>query len=404
MSTHRTHPTRRLVTAASALALALGAIPTLLHGQTPQTTPTAKPPWQVGDSTHNTFPGGKVPATPTKPSTSTATAITDSAYVREAIGANRLEVRMGTLASQRASNSAVRQFAQTMVTDHTSMGQQWTSLASQSGLPSSVALTATQQQSYDVLSRISGAEFDRQYMQAMISDHEQDVSALQRMASSARSSQVKELATSSLSTTQQQLATARQVAGQVGTPGAVATNAPVSPSNTNPAAGRRNNGRGENNRADGKYAQELAYDHILELRLARLAEKRAKDKDVKQFAKRVTDDFPKWQDRWTNLASRHGNVEVNQNMGPSHREKIDRLEKASRGNFDQMYVNIVTEHLGSIVPYLQKEGRDAKSADVRNAASDELPLVRDRLNDARRLDGQVQASVKGKGRSLSEKK
>lgn len=403
MSTHSTHPTRRLVTAASALALILCAIPTLLHGQTPQTTPTAKPPWQVGDSTHNTFPGGKVPTTPTTPSTTAAAAATDSAYIREAIGANRLEARLGTLASQRASSGAVRQFAGTMLTDHTSMGQQWASLASQSGLPSSVALTATQQQSYDALSRISGAEFDRQYMQTMISDHEQAVSTLQHVASSARSSQVKQLAASSLSATQQHLATARQVAGQVGTPSAVATNAPVSPSNANPAAGRRNGG-GEHNRADGKYAQELAYDHILELRLARLAEKRAKDKDVKQFAKRVTDDFPKWQDRWTNLASRHGDVEVNPNMGPSHREKIDRLEKASKGNFDQVYVNIVTEHLGSIVPYLQKEGRDANSADVRNAASDELPLVRDKLSAARRLDGQVQASAKGKGRSLSEKK
>jgi hypothetical protein len=65
----------------------------------------------------------------------------------------------------------------------------------------------------------------------------------------------------------------------------------------------------------------------------------------------------------------------------------------------------VVENLGSMVPYMQKEGRAASSADIRSAVNDELPNVREKLSTAQRLDRQVEMSgkVKGKGRSLSTK-
>jgi putative membrane protein len=194
------------------------------------------------------------------------------------------------------------------------------------------------------------------------------------------------------------------VATQVGAPTAVATTSPAPPAN--PGARRRTDA-GEGNLADGRYAQELAYGHIMETRLAQMAQKRAKNKEVKKFADRMADDFGKWRDRWTDLASKHGGVKVNPNMGPLHRQKIERLEKASSGNFDQVYVDIVVENLGSMLPYMEKEGRAANSADIRNAVNDELPNVREKLSAAQRLDRQVQASgkvkEKEKGRSLSNK-
>ena len=92
-------------------------------------------------------------------------------------------------------------------------------------------------------------------------------------------------------------------------------------------------------------------------------------------------------------------------MGPLHRQKLDRLEKASNRNFDQVYLDIVTENLGSMVPYMEKEGRAAGSADIRSAVNDELPNVRQKLSVAQRLDRQVEAKgkAKGKGRALSSK-
>lgn len=382
MSTHRTHSTRRLLTAAAGLALALAAAPAyLLQAQTKPTS--AKVPW-----------GPQATGQPAA----------DSAYIREAASMNLLEVRLGTLAAQRSSSDAVKEFAKQMVDDHGTMGRKWTSLASKYGLPTSVTLNSIQQQSDDQLSKLSGADFDRAYMQAMVEDHEQDAATLQSIGERAQSAEVKQLAAGSVTVTRQHLSKAQQVASEVGAPSAVARTSPASPASPANAGARRRTDAGQGNQADGRYAQELAYGHIMEVRLAQMAQKRAKNKEVKQFANRMADDFGQWQQRWTDLASKHG-AKVNPNMGPLHRQKIDRLEKASSGNFDQVYVDIVVENLGSMLPYLQKEGREANSADIRNAVNDELPTVQEKLSAAQRLDRQVQANgkAKGKGRSLSSK-
>jgi putative membrane protein len=390
------HSTRRLVTAAAGLALALTAAPSRpLHGQSTQDT-AKKSPWVL-------------PPSPTRPSTQgTGQVAADSGFIREAASMNLMEVRLGTLAGQRASNTEVKQFGRQMVASHSAMGRQWESLAAKNGLPASVNLNSIQQQSADQLSKLSGADFDRAYMSAMVADHEQDAGTLQRIGAAAQSAEVKGLAASGFAATQEHLSRAQVVASQVGAPTAVATSSPVSPtpaspaSPTNAGAGRRNVTGGSV--TDGRYARELAYGHIMEVRLAQMAQKRAKNKEVKQFADQVADDFGTWRQRWMDLASKYG-MKANPNMGPLHQQKIQRLEKASTGNFDQVYLDIVVENLGSMLPYLQKEGRAANAADIRSAVNEELPSVREKLSTAQRLDRQVQASgkVKGKGRSLSNK-
>jgi len=382
--THEMHSARRLMTAAAALALVLTAAPTLsLYGQSTQDTTTKKSPWVLPPSPPRT----RLPQ-------ATGQVASDSGYIREAASMNLLEVRLGTLAEQRSSNSAVKQFGQQMVGAHGSMGQQWTSLAAKNGLPTSATLSSIQQQSADQLSKLSGADFDRAYMNAMVADHEQDAGTLQRIAAAAQSAEIRQLAATGLTTTQEHLTRARVVASQVGAPTAVATNPPPSAAGVGP---RRPSDAAQGELADGHYAQEIAYQHILEIRLARMAQERAKNSQVKKFANGVTSEFPKWQERWTDIASRHGGVKVNPNMGPKHQEKIQRLQKASARSFDQVYVDIVVADLGPTVRYVQKEGRASNAADIRKAAEDELPILQEKLSAAQRLDRQVLANRKGKG-------
>ena len=405
MRTYRTHSTRRLVTAAAGLALVLTAVPAhLLRAQTTQDT--AHSPWRVNPRGTTTTPWPTPPTTTTRAPTTVPVPSTqamgpvaaDSAYIREAAGLNLLEVRLSQQAGQRSTNAAVKQFAQQMVVNHGSMGQQWTSLAAKNGLPASVALNSIQQQVADELNRRSAAEFDQAYMDAVVAGHEQDASTLQRIGSGAQSAEVRQLATSGVAATQQHLSRARALANQVGA--AVATNSPA----PGAAGDGRRTGAGQGNPADGRYAQELAYGHMMEVRLAQMAQRRAKNPQVRQFANQVARDFGRWQQCWTDLAANHGGVKVNSNLGPMHKQKLDRLQNASNGNFDQVYVDIVVENLGSIVPYLQKEGRAARSADVRNAADEELPSVREKLNAAQRLDRQVQANGNGNGKGKDKDK
>ncbi|MFL5493515.1 MAG: DUF4142 domain-containing protein, partial [Gemmatimonadales bacterium] len=138
-------------------------------------------------------------------------------------------------------------------------------------------------------------------------------------------------------------------------------------------------------KADRQFIQEVAADNTLEIRLGQMAQRQASGSDVKRLADRMVSDFTRWQDRWTSMASRNG-LPVQPGMGNLHRQKLERLQKASKGQFDRVYVRTVIENLQSIVPYFENEGRSARSSQVRNLVQDELPTLRQHLEMAKRIN------------------
>jgi len=402
--------TRRLVAAAGGLAVALAAAPLgALHAQVPSGQDSASQrTWGT-----NTGPILKKPQ-------ARSDIAADSALIREALAGSRLEVRLGSLAQQKASSPAVKQFAQRMVTDHTTMGNDWTALAANNGLPLKPSADQSQEQEQQAaqLANLSGAEFDRAYMTAMVQDHQRDVDALQAQGPSARSAEVRQLAASGLATIRQHLSMAQQVAGQVGAGTSVAV-APATPQATPPSnqgttqpgqvtnqngrAGDQASARNRNDiRADGDYVRNVAAGNLMEVQMGELAQRRASDPAVKQFAGRMVKEFGNWQDRWTGMASRNG-MDFEPGMGRLHRQKIDRLQRASGAKFDQVYMTTVIQHLQALLPYFEKEGRAARSPQVRNLVESELPNLRQYLALAKRTGKKVDAdtTASGRGRNVS---
>jgi putative membrane protein len=140
----------------------------------------------------------------------------DSAFMMKAGGDGLAEVEVGRLAVDRASNSDVKSFAQMMVDDHSKANGELTSLASQKGvtLPSEPPPPA--KAAKDHLSSLSGAAFDKAYMDHMVKDHEKAVALFSREASGGTDADTKSWAEKTLPTLQQHLAKAREVAGRVG--------------------------------------------------------------------------------------------------------------------------------------------------------------------------------------------
>src|SRR5215210_1092409 len=219
--THGMHSIRRFATAAAGLALLVTAAATRpLYGQVSQDSATKNSPWDLPPSPPRTG----LPQATGQAAADTGRVVADTSCIREVGSMNLLEVRLGTLAGQRSSNSTVKQFGQQMVSSHSSMGQQWASLAEQNRLPTSAPMNSIQQRQAEHLSKLSGTEFDRAYMEAMVADHEQDAGVLQRIGTYAQSAEVKRLAASGLVGVQQHLSRARQIASQVGAATAVVTN------------------------------------------------------------------------------------------------------------------------------------------------------------------------------------
>jgi putative membrane protein len=129
---------------------------------------------------------------------------------------NSLEVGLGRVAESRAENSEVKSFAERMVEDHNAMNREWSTLALKNGMKLSLDFGPDGKETIDRLEDLSGTEFDQAYMSEMLRQHEQNLAAFERMASSATSSNVKQLAQNGVPTIREHLSLARQVGSRVG--------------------------------------------------------------------------------------------------------------------------------------------------------------------------------------------
>ena len=127
----------------------------------------------------------------------------DGAFVNKAAMGGLAEVQYGNLALQKAQSEDVKSFAQKMVTDHGAANQELQALAGSKGMTLPTELTGTHKAGYDHLNMLSGAEFDKPYMQHMVADHEADIAEFEKAANSATDSELKAFASKTVPTLQQ---------------------------------------------------------------------------------------------------------------------------------------------------------------------------------------------------------
>jgi putative membrane protein len=299
-------------------------------------------------------------------------------FIRHAASANLMEIRLGQLAQSRASNEAVKQFGQRMVTDHTQMQNQLTATATQNGQTFTPSLDSQHQQEISSVERMSGQDFDRAYMNLMIRGHQQDVNEFQSRSRSASSAQIRNLASFNLPMLQQHLSLAVQVGNQVGADSTTVVAGPDRPGGGN---------RGDV-RADAEFIKDVNADNTMQIQLAELARTRAKNNSVRQFAEQLIRDHTRLQQQWNDMASRN-DLPSKPGMGSSHREKVEQLRKANGNKFDRTYMTLMIQQHQDEVSYWQKEGRASRSAQVRVLVNRGLPTLEQHLNQAKEIGRQV---------------
>jgi len=135
----------------------------------------------------------------------------DRTFVEKAAVGGKAEVELGQLALQKAQNDQVKQFAQRMVTDHSQANSELVSMGDKMSLTLPTELDKEHQDIKDKLSKLSGAKFDKEYMKAMVDDHQKDVNEFQKASSNAINSDVKAFAAKTLPTLQQHLDLAKSI-------------------------------------------------------------------------------------------------------------------------------------------------------------------------------------------------
>src|SRR6476646_10189354 len=104
----------------------------------------------------------------------------DSSFVMKAAEGGQAEVQMAQLAQSKASSQAVKDLANKLVADHTKANDNLKPLATKDNITWPTGLSAKDQAEYNKLQALSGAEFDREYVNYEIKDHKQDISLFQK--------------------------------------------------------------------------------------------------------------------------------------------------------------------------------------------------------------------------------
>jgi putative membrane protein len=115
----------------------------------------------------------------------------DVDFVRDATVANMAEVELGRMALEHSTNREVKRFAQMMVDDHTKAGGQLRQIAATHKITGPTELDGKHRDLRDKLMKLRGADFDRQYADAMIDGHQDVANALESRIDSAALAQWK---------------------------------------------------------------------------------------------------------------------------------------------------------------------------------------------------------------------
>ncbi|HET8712071.1 MAG TPA: DUF4142 domain-containing protein [Gemmatimonadales bacterium] len=133
------------------------------------------------------------------PAAAGQTALSDAQIAHIAVTANSIDSAMGELAKSKARSAAVRDFAQTMITDHGGVNRQAVQLATRLNLtPEANDVSRQLQRGADSarasLSSASGAAFDRAYIAREVEYHQAVLDALDKtLVPNAKNAELKTL-------------------------------------------------------------------------------------------------------------------------------------------------------------------------------------------------------------------
>ena len=182
---------RKLIYTASIAALAFGVSQTSL-AQSAATSPSTSANKPTATQSTGTAPAANL-------------ARGDRKFLEEAAQGGMAEVEMGRLATQRAGDASVREFGARMVSDHSAANAELKAIAAKKGMQLPSEVNSSQKSEIDKLSKMSGDEFDKEYMSAMVKDHEEDGKDFETQAKDGNDADIKAFAAKTLPKLQEHL-------------------------------------------------------------------------------------------------------------------------------------------------------------------------------------------------------
>ena len=123
---------------------------------------------------------------------------TAATFLSNVANAGMAEVEVTALAQQKAQNQEVKDLAAMLNHDHTALNGTVKSLASQENVALPDSMSADKRQMISDLNKKTGKDFDRAFIDAMISAHEASIASFEKTASEETDADVKNFASQTL--------------------------------------------------------------------------------------------------------------------------------------------------------------------------------------------------------------
>jgi putative membrane protein len=146
---------------------------------------------------------------------------------------------------------------------------------------------------------------------------------------------------------------------------------------------------GNLHRKDAKFVVLAASSNNLELQLSQLAQQRATNQAVKDFAAMMVEHHTMAAQEMKSLLSAKGASVPDTALLPMHRLQMESVTAAQGADFDKAYMRIMVDAHEEDVDEYEDETTDARDADIRAFATRMLPTLQTHYARAKEVRGQV---------------
>jgi putative membrane protein len=119
---------------------------------------------------------------------------TDRQFLDQAYSINQGEVKLGEVAKRKGTTDEVKNYGQLMVSDHTLALKELHEFADKANAKVPNQLLPEQQRAYDQMSQLSGQQFDKAYIDHMVTGHEAAIGAFSKEAQYGKNEVLKDYA------------------------------------------------------------------------------------------------------------------------------------------------------------------------------------------------------------------
>ena len=138
----------------------------------------------------------------------------DVNFVKTESAAGKAELKLAELGVQKAERPDVKAFAEQLVSDHTQSHKELSALATEKGVDVSAVIDPKHAEEFQKLEKATKADFDKQFLADMISDHKKCLSKFEEAAKDSKNSDVKMWAEKMVPTLKAHLAKAKKLAAE----------------------------------------------------------------------------------------------------------------------------------------------------------------------------------------------